>query len=77
MPARPNHIPHATERTIFQKMSLTSGMAAEKLYPAGTKLIATMLARGWIEKQGDRRTYCITPAGNEALKAIIPVKRCR
>jgi hypothetical protein len=75
MPARPSHIPHATERTVLQKMSLTRGLAAEKLHPAGTKLIATMLAKGWIERQADGRTYCITPAGNEALKAIIPVKR--
>jgi len=34
-----------------------------------------MLAKGWIEKQPDGRAYCITPAGDEALKAIILVKR--
>jgi predicted transcriptional regulator len=75
MPARPNHIPHATERTALQKMSLTRGLRPENMYPAGKQVIARMLAKGWIEKQPDGRTYCITPAGDEALKAIIPVKR--
>jgi DNA-binding PadR family transcriptional regulator len=37
-----------------------------------------MLAKGWIERRSDdhrRAVYCITPAGQEALKAPIPVKR--
>jgi hypothetical protein len=34
-----------------------------------------MQAKGWIEKQPDGRTYCITRAGGEALRAIIPGKR--
>jgi predicted transcriptional regulator len=45
------------------------------MHPAGKQIIAGMLAKGWIEKQRDVRTYCITPAGEAALKAIIPVKR--
>jgi len=45
------------------------------MHPAGKQIIAVMLAKGWIEKQPDGRTYCITPAGNEALKAVIPTKR--
>jgi predicted transcriptional regulator len=45
------------------------------MYPAGKQIIAGMLAKGWIEKQPDGRTYCITPAGAEAFKANIPVKR--
>ena len=75
MPARPSHIPHATERTTLQKMSLTRGLPPEKLHPAGKLVIASMQAKGWIEKQADGRTYCITPAGDAALKAIIPTKR--
>jgi predicted transcriptional regulator len=75
MPARPSHIPHATERTALQKMSLTRGLPPENMYPAGKQIIAGMLAKGWIEKQPDGRTYCITPVGDAALKAIIPVKR--
>jgi hypothetical protein len=45
------------------------------MHPAGKQIIAGMLAKGWIEKQPDGRTYCKTQAGEEALKAIIPVKR--
>lgn len=75
MPARPSHIPHATERTALQRMSLTRGLPPERLHPAGKQVIAGMQAKGWIEKQPDGRTYCITPAGSEALKATIPGKR--
>ena len=73
MPALPPHIPRADERTVLQKMSLTDGLPAEKL--AGKKLIANMLAKGWIRKQPDGRTYCKTPKGIEALKTLLPAKR--
>ena len=75
MPARPSHIPHATERTALQKIDSTRAVRPEQMHPAGKQIIAVMLAKGWIEKQPDGRTYCITPAGNEALKAVIPTKR--
>jgi hypothetical protein len=52
-------------------MSPTRGLRSEQLHPAGKIVIAGMLAKGWIEKQPDGRTYCITPGGKEALKAII------
>jgi predicted transcriptional regulator len=45
------------------------------MHPAGKQIILGMLAKGWIEKQPDGRTYCITPVGKEALKAIIPMNR--
>ena len=75
MAPRPTHIPHNVERTALQKMSPTQGLTTERLYPAGSQTIAGMVAKGWIEKQPDGRTYCITPAGESALKAVIPVKR--
>jgi DNA-binding PadR family transcriptional regulator len=37
-----------------------------------------MLSKGWIERRSDdrgRAVYCITAAGQEALKAPIPQKR--
>jgi hypothetical protein len=71
MPARPSHIPHATERTALQKMSLTRGLPPEQLHPAGKVTIAKMLQKGWIEKQADGRNYCITAAGEQALKTIV------
>src|SRR4051812_33901972 len=72
MPSRPSHIPHATERSALQKMSPKRGLRPEQLHPAGPKIIAGMLRKGWIEKQQDGRTYCITPAGETALRAVIP-----
>jgi hypothetical protein len=75
MPPRPRHIPHNAERTVLQKMSPTRGLTFERLQPAGKRTVAGMVAKGWIEKQPDGRTYCITPAGDAALKAIIPLKR--
>jgi hypothetical protein len=55
-------------------MSFTRGLRPEQL-PAGKIAIAGMLAKGWIEKQPDGRTNCITQPGDEALKATIPTKR--
>ena len=75
MPARPSHIPHATERTTLQKMSASRGLSPDKLHPAGPQTIANMTAKGWIERQPDGRTYCITAAGEAALKAPIPSRR--
>jgi hypothetical protein len=72
MPVRPNHIPHVRERTALQKMSCRRGVRPEQMQPAGKLVIAGMVAKGWIAKQRDGRTYCITPAGDEALRAIIP-----
>jgi hypothetical protein len=75
MPARPSHIPHAIERTALQKMSAIRGLSPDQLHPAGTQTIARMLAKGWIERQSDGRTYCITPAGDAALRTPIPSRR--
>jgi hypothetical protein len=59
---------------VLQKLSLIRGLPPEKLYPAGKILLAKMVAKGWIKKQPDGRTYCRTAEGDAALKAIIPVK---
>ena len=78
MPPRPRHIPHSMERTTLQRMSPTEGLPIEKLHPSGKHTIASMTAKGWIERRSDdhgRAVYCITPAGQEALKAPIPHKR--
>ena len=78
MPARPSHIPHSIERTTLQRMSPSQGQPIEKLHPSGKQTIASMLLKGWIERRSDdhgRAVYCITPAGQEALKIPIPFKR--
>jgi len=77
MPARPSHIPHSNERTALQRMSVAKGRSSEELHPAGKQTIATMLAKGWIERRSNDRgrpVYFITEAGQAALKAPIPGK---
>jgi len=71
MPPGPSHIPQAKERAALQKMSVARGVRPE-LLPAGKQMIASMVTKGWIKKQPDGRTFCITSAGVEALKAPIP-----
>jgi len=59
-------------------MSLTQGQPIEKLHPSGRHTVASMLAKGWIDRQSDdqgRPVYCITEAGQEALRTPIPHKR--
>jgi DNA-binding PadR family transcriptional regulator len=80
MPVRASHIPHNLERTTLQKMNATEGLLTRQLYPAGQVTLDRMMAKGWIEKQTDAKggaKYCITPAGEAALKAKIPDGRSR
>jgi hypothetical protein len=59
-------------------MSATKGLPIEKLHPSGKQTVASMLAKGWIERRSDDQghaVYCITAAGQEALQAPIPGNR--
>jgi hypothetical protein len=76
MPAGSSHIPNHRERSALQKMRADEGLSSSELHPAGKSTIAGMLAKGWIKKQmivsrGAR--YLITPEGQAALKAKIPL----
>lgn len=78
MPAWPSHIPDARERSTLQKMSPREGLSFEKMHPAGRHTVAGMLAKGWIDRRSDdlgRAIYCITEAGYDALRALIPKGR--
>jgi predicted transcriptional regulator len=55
-------------------LTLTRGLSQDQLYPAGKQLIDSMVAKGWIVKQPDGRTYCRTPQGEAALKIILTLK---
>ena len=71
MPPRLSHLPHNLERTALQRLSATRGLLLAQLHPAGKQTVAGMEAKGWIKKQSDvggRTRYCITPAGEAALK---------
>ena len=45
MSAPPPHVPRANERTVLQKLTLTTGLSLVQLYPAGKQLINGMLAK--------------------------------
>jgi hypothetical protein len=79
MPKRASHIPHNFERTTLQKMNATAWLLTRQLYPAGQVPLDAMMAKGWIEKHMDTKgaRHRITPAGEAALKAIIPDGRSR
>jgi hypothetical protein len=73
----PSHIPQTNERSALQRMSVTKGLSTEELHPAGKQTIATMLAKGWIERRSNdhgRLVYFITAAGQAALTAPISSK---
>jgi hypothetical protein len=72
MPARSSNIPHNLERSALQKMSPVQGIQLTELHPAGKHTIAGMLAKGWIKQQTGAK-YLITPSGEAALKAKIPI----
>jgi len=59
-------------------MSTTQGLPSTQMHPAGKSTIAGMLAKGWIKTQmvpGGGASYLITPAGEAALKAKIPLSK--
>jgi hypothetical protein len=76
MPARAPHLPHYVERTALQKLRSAPDLPATHLLPAGQKTLANMLQKGWIESSpGSMPRYRITPEGETALKAEIPMPR--
>ncbi|OYU91685.1 hypothetical protein E0H22_20425 [Rhodopseudomonas boonkerdii] len=76
MPSRAPHLPHYVERTALQKLRAAPDLPATHLLPAGQKTLANMLQKGWIESSaGSMPRYRITPEGETALKAEIPMPR--
>jgi hypothetical protein len=76
MPTRASHLPHYVERAALQKLRASPGLPALHLMPAGPKTISKMAAKGWIVTHDDGSArYCITPEGEAALKAQIPMPR--
>ncbi|MET0220236.1 MAG: hypothetical protein ABW213_06245 [Tardiphaga sp.] len=73
MPSRPSHLPHYVERTALQKLRAVIELPATHLMPAGQKTLANMVQKGWIAAQPGTARYRITPHGEAALKAPIPI----
>ena len=74
MPARSAEIPHYRERAALQSIKHRSWVSQAALYPAGDGTIASMLRKGWIERQpgSGGAQFRITEAGKTAIAAKIP-----
>ena len=77
MPARPSHLPSHTERTALLKLRAYTELTAREREPTGQQTIQKMVAKGWLERGVKPGTYRITAAGDEALRAPLPMHRSR
>ena len=73
MPSRPAHLPHNIERSALQKLISARKLPLVKLHPAGRTTVDRMVAKGWVQKDGEE--YSITGAGEAALRTKIPMAR--
>jgi hypothetical protein len=77
MPARPSHLPSHIERRALLELRSRGELSARELEPTGRPSILKMMAKGWVEDCGSAETYRITPAGEAALRAPLPMHRSR
>jgi hypothetical protein len=76
MPPRIAGIPQYRERVALQSIKHRSWVPQTALHPAGEETIASMLRKGWLERQigpGGTPQFRITEAGKAAIAAKIPV----
>jgi hypothetical protein len=76
MPPRVSEIPQYRERVALQSIKFRSWVPKTALHPAGEGTIASMLRKGWIERQlgpGGALQYRITEVGKVAIAAKIPI----
>jgi hypothetical protein len=75
MPARNSQFPTYRERSALQLLLKKDWLPATRLLPAGPTTISGMMKKGWLRRKQDLAfgsTYCITPKGEVALRALIP-----
>jgi hypothetical protein len=75
MPARDSRFPTHRERSALYLLLKKGGLPAVQLSPASTSTISGMQKKGWLQRSEDPTfglIYYITPAGEVALKAVIP-----
>jgi hypothetical protein len=77
MPARASHLPSHVERRALQELRSRGELSARNLLPTGQQSILKMMAKGWVENGGSAGTYRITPAGEAALRAQLPMRRSK
>jgi hypothetical protein len=76
MPARVSGIPQYRERAALRSIKFRSWVPQTALHPAGDGTIASMLRKGWIDRQvgpGGEPQFRITEAGKAAIAAKIPI----
>jgi hypothetical protein len=79
MPPRVAGIPQYRERAALQSIKHRGWVPQTALHPAGEGTIASMLRKGWIDRQlglGGAPQFRITEAGKIAIAAKIPVSPC-
>jgi hypothetical protein len=72
MPPRARHLPSNAERNALQRLRPGAELTLRELAPTGHRTILTMIAKGWIERGSEGRTYRITVAGKTAMRLKIP-----
>ena len=75
MPARASHLPSHIERRALQELRSRGELSARNLEPTGHQSILKMIGKGWLERGASTGTYRITPAGEAALRAQLPIHR--
>jgi hypothetical protein len=73
MPARQKNLPSYVERTALQRLHPGEELSARDLEPTTARTILKLLAKGWIELGSSSGRYRITPAGDAALSAPLPL----
>lgn len=74
MPARASHLPTNSERDALQRLRASGEMTLKALGPTTHRTVLKMIAKGWVERGNDSRTYRITPDGDAALRAKMPLR---
>jgi hypothetical protein len=72
MPPRASHLPNVFERTVLQKLTAGEKPAADLIRGV---TVEKLLAKGWIDHGSSPRVYRITPAGEAALRAKLPLNK--
>jgi len=75
MSPRASHLPNIYERTVLQMLRGPSELATAKLPSTSSHTIKKLLAKGWIEHGSSHRVCRITPTGEAALQAELPMNK--
>jgi hypothetical protein len=75
MSPRANHLPNIYERSVLQMLRGVSELPPANLPSTSPQTINKLLAKGWIEHGSSHRVCRITPSGEAALRAELPMDK--